>query len=395
MGKQTNLSGFINLRPLKQGGMGKLYLADRLGSGGFKKTFVIKKLGDHLKDNPQAKKLLEREIEIQSLLNHPNIVGLQDVFTQHGEIFLALDLVQGVSLADLLTALNPSIEISESQILLIISDALQGLAYLHDLKSIQQEPLELCHRDLNPGNLLLGTNGWTKLTDFGLSKSRETPNHTQLGTIKGQLRFFAPERIQGHEADRRADLYSLCAVLWEMFFQTPLITAKSPYATLQAINNQRHPKIFPSHRQPSPLMEHLLQKGLEPNPQNRFNNAQQMLELIANNTGCALPPKRSKLGELAEKIQAGKPILDQNPRNRGQAARLPEVHPKIRGNWMARFFVGVLGIVFSVPLMLWQLFFRSYPTKGFRKTFAPRPRKGRSSQVRGDVSASGNAHMAR
>lgn len=379
MPKPLELSGYSNISPLKSGGMGRVYRATRIGAGGFKKHFVIKRLRENLSENPQAKELLKREIEIQTSLRHPNIVGLQDVFTNQGETFLTLDYVDGISLADMLKSLPPQSELSESQILLIISDALQGLSYLHDLKGNNGQPLGLCHRDLNPGNLLIGNDGWTKLADFGLSKSRETSNHTQLGVIKGQLRFLAPESIENGETSPQTDLYSLCAILWELYFKRPLIFAKSPYETLQAISKQKHPKIFPKHRPPSPLLEHLFQKGLEPNPKNRFENANLILELISNEIGWALIPERANLGELVNQIRSGKTQTELKKSRKKINLTLKEPVFAEKPGKLSATFIRFLAVPFFLPLFLWRAGTRgSIALKSFAQTFSAGASEGRS-----------------
>ncbi len=97
----------------------------------------------------------------------------------------------------------------------VILDLLTALEYAHDLKEFDGKPLSLVHRDVNPDNVMVVYGGHAKLLDFGIAKAANSAQETQVGVLKGKLRYMAPEQMAGDPIDRRADLFAVGGMLWD------------------------------------------------------------------------------------------------------------------------------------------------------------------------------------
>src|SRR5262249_11357738 len=146
-----------------------------------------------------------------------NIVTLKDVGVERGELYLAMELVEGPTLSSMLRGLRakqqPLQLTAALEVLLQVSDALD---YTHRLADIDGHPLRLVHRDVSPQNILVDCTGVAKLADFGIARSAGQSTRTRTGMLKGKINYMAPEQIRGEAYDHRVDLWALGVVLYEM-----------------------------------------------------------------------------------------------------------------------------------------------------------------------------------
>ncbi|MBI5266980.1 MAG: protein kinase, partial [candidate division Zixibacteria bacterium] len=213
---------------LGSGGMGDVYAAldpdlDRL--------IAIKVLPPIYTSNPEFKARLMREAKAAARLHHPNIVTVYEVGELGGTAYIALELVDGVTLKDKLKDTPPEL----AQVLDWTCQIGEGLSEAHTAGVI--------HRDIKPSNILLDKKGRIRILDFGLAKASDADQLTQAGSTLGTAGYMAPEQVRGETVNYRADIFSLGVVLYE------LLTGKSPFvrdnapATMYAI----------VHSDPAPL----------------------------------------------------------------------------------------------------------------------------------------------
>jgi len=128
-----------------------------------------------------------------------------------------MEYVEGVNLATLINACRKELgqPIPHRHVIFVVVEALKGLDYAHRLSAPSGELLNIVHRDVSPGNLLISFEGEVKVADFGIAKSTLRSIGSMSGTIKGKLPYMAPEQLRGSAVDKRADLYSVGAVLYE------------------------------------------------------------------------------------------------------------------------------------------------------------------------------------
>jgi len=172
-------------------------------------------------------------------------------------------------------------------VLRVIVDALSGLGAAHDLRDEEGNSLKLVHRDVSPHNIMVGRDGVSRLTDFGVAKAEDRLTHTRDGQVKGKLAYMAPEQASTGTSDPRSDLFSMGIILWECLTGRRLFRADSTAATLHKLLNDEIPP--PSSVDPalSPF-DPLLAKALDREPAKRFQNADEFidsLERVAAATG--------------------------------------------------------------------------------------------------------------
>ena len=286
----TKLGPYEIKSPLGAGGMGEVY---RARDTRLDRTVALKVLASHLSSSPELKQRMEREARTISSLNHPHICQLYDIGSQNGTDYLVMEFLDGETLADRLRK-GP---LSINETCKIGIEVAEALAVAH--KS------GIVHRDLKPGNIML-TAGGAKLMDFGLAKplsmqassagsgsappsftaaatlsgpSPLTPL-TTAGSVIGTIQYMSPEQIEGKEADARSDIFALGAVLYEMVVGKRPFSGKSQISLASSILESDPEPVSALKPQTPAAFEHLVKTCLQKNPDQRFQNAQDIkLEL--------------------------------------------------------------------------------------------------------------------
>lgn len=218
------------LQRLGAGGMATVYLAEKTGRHGFAKRVALKLMQGHLIESEEHRALFLDEARLAARLNHPNIAQVFD-FGQDGDnYFIAMELVEGISLAALRR--NP---IPLPALVRIIVDAARGLEHAHFLCDELGRPLRVVHRDVSPQNLMITRAGLVKVLDFGVALSRERSTVTETGLVRGKPAFMAPEQVTGGAVDARADVFALGIMLHEGLTGVPLFRRDNMYATVRAV----------------------------------------------------------------------------------------------------------------------------------------------------------------
>ena len=211
----SNFGKYRLIASLGQGGMANVYLAVVLGPAGFNKLLVVKALReDVLGNSEEFVHMFLDEARLSARLNHPNIVQTYEIGESNGRYFIAMEYLEGQPLRVAQRKLGP-IGLPLEEEVRIIAETARGLHYAHELKGLNSESLEVVHRDVSPQNVFLTYDGNVKLLDFGIAKALDAEHLTKVGVIKGKLDYIAPEQIRGEQIDRRADVFSLGAMLWE------------------------------------------------------------------------------------------------------------------------------------------------------------------------------------
>ncbi len=258
---------------LAMGGMAQLFLASIDGPDGFSKQCVVKTILPEFAALPDFNEMFVTEAKVTAMLHHPNIVEIYDFGREQGRYFLAMEYVRGCSLHQLLReasrasmTLGPRIAVS------IGTQMSEALGYAQSLRAPDGSPLNLVHRDLSAGNILISSNGMAKLTDFGIVKSDLNLNSTATGVVKGKYPYMSPEQIRGEPVDQRSDIFSLGTVLYEVATGVSLFKRKSLADT---INSVAHAEV----RKPSDFIsnfpvafEQILLKALSLRREDRYQS---------------------------------------------------------------------------------------------------------------------------
>ncbi|GAB4199622.1 MAG: hypothetical protein OHK0013_09960 [Sandaracinaceae bacterium] len=208
---------------LGQGGMAVVYRGERVGEAGFKKKVAIKRILPQYRRDPSLLERFAAEARTNARLDHPNLVQVLD-FGIDPEPYLALELVEGVSLSHVMQRLLARGEKLElSAVLFIAAEVANGLDHAHRKRDDDGTPLGIVHRDISPQNVLLSNEGAVKVSDFGLVKAADNVLKTASGVTIGKLSYMAPEQADGRDIDGRADLFALGVTMWEMLTLRSLI----------------------------------------------------------------------------------------------------------------------------------------------------------------------------
>jgi serine/threonine protein kinase len=256
---------------LARGGMGEVYLGRVVGAHGFVRPVVIKVIRTELLANERVALMFVDEARIAAGLHHRNIVQIIDFDLFDGGAFLVTEYIAG---CDLRTALHhlrtaPRLEIAVA----ILAELATGLDAAHEARDAAGAPLSLVHRDVSPSNVLLGVHGEVVVADFGVAKARSRSYHTVSGSIKGKAPYMAPEQILGEPLDRRADVFSLGVLLFELTTLTRLYSAHANQAAMTHILDGRVPD--PAERRPGypAALTAIVRRALARRPDDRYPTA--------------------------------------------------------------------------------------------------------------------------
>ena len=260
---------------LGSGGMANLYLARSMGPDGFEKLVAIKRIHGHLADNRDFVTMFVDEARLAARISHPNVAQVLDLGVVNGAYYMTMEYVEGESLAQLVKqcALSPPICAR------IISEAARGLHAAHELKDNLGNPLNVVHRDVSPGNVLISYGGAVKVVDFGVAKARSNLAETRAGTVKGKFSFMAPEQLKPKAygaIDRRADIFALGILLFETSTRRRLFKSEDRVATIESV---LHKEILPPSLYVEDYPDELAQicmRALERQPENRYQTAEEM-----------------------------------------------------------------------------------------------------------------------
>lgn len=221
----SRLADFRILRELGRGGMGVVYEAEQIS---LKRRVALKVLRFGAVSDPEAMTRFQREAETVASLHHTNIVPVFAVGVEKSVHYYAMQLIEGSSLREIAQS-QPAGSLSTSTISSWGLQAAEALAHAHERSVV--------HRDIKPGNLILGNDGRIWLTDFGLAKRLDDVTLSLCGALMGTPRYMSPEQASAvrHPVDHRTDIYSLGATLYELVTGRPLFESNSPHIVISQI----------------------------------------------------------------------------------------------------------------------------------------------------------------
>ncbi|HEU4409022.1 MAG TPA: protein kinase [Polyangiaceae bacterium] len=291
------------LMPLGSGGMATVYLALALGPRDVKQLVVIKvPRGDFAFDPEHRARFLD-EARLAARLVHPHLVQASDVFEHEGVPHLVMEHLEGQPLRRLTRwAFEGVPERSLPHRLRALADALAGLHHAHELCDFDGTPLNVVHRDVAPENVFVTYEGRAKVVDFGVAKAVGARHRTDAGEVNGRIAYMAPEQLAGGAIDRRADVFSAGAMLWEELTGRPLWgdLALGEIAGRLALHEVPRPRDERAIAR-TPLLR-ICERALAPLPGDRYETADQMrrdLEAVLRAWG--QPVSYAELGALLGK----------------------------------------------------------------------------------------------
>jgi serine/threonine-protein kinase len=265
------------LKLLATGGMAEVYLARQAGAAGFQKQVCLKRILPHLARDRQFVEMFLNEARVASQLDHPNIVSIFDLGESNGNYFIAMEFIDGPSLrAVALRAAELNELLPVAEVVRIVSQAAGGLHYAHELPGPDGQPLGLVHRDVSPDNLLVHRNGTVKIVDFGIAKAAGSTGNTGTGALKGKVAYMAPEQLRGEPVGRRADVFSLGVVLYELLAGHRPWDAPTEVALIARILNEEPQPLTEVREDALPALWSIVERALAKDPGQRHQTCQQL-----------------------------------------------------------------------------------------------------------------------
>ena len=303
----STLGEYEIVAPLGAGGMGEVYRARDTKLG---RDVAIKVLPDSFSADPERLRRFEQEARAAAALNHPNILVVYQLGMQESVPYLVSELLEGETLRarlsrgplPLRTAIDVGVQIA------------RGLTAAHKRGIV--------HRDLKPDNLFLTKDGHVKILDFGLARvlPEEENVHgkptlgaqTSPGVLMGTVGYMSPEQVRGVPADQRSDIFSLSVVLCEALTGRPAFERPTSAETMVAILNEDPPALAEMAANIPPGLQRVLHRGLEKNPEQRFQSASDLafaLEALSDPSLFATSELRSALKEAKPQSRSKAPAM--------------------------------------------------------------------------------------
>jgi len=262
--EKERIGSFELLHEIGTGGMATVYRARQTT---LDRLVAVKILDKRYARSSAAVGRFEQEAKALARLNHPNIVQVYEYGSDEGRYFIACELVEGVSLRELLES-GP---IPEGKMLEIVRQVALGLATAHEAG--------ITHRDVKPANLLINAAGVVKVADFGIARLKEGPRYTGFAQSPGTPEYMSPEQCMGVGVAAASDLYSLGVVTYEMLVGKPPFAAAAAVAVAQKHMNEPVP-LLPLDERASPDVARIVVKLLAKRPEKRFSSARELLDAL-------------------------------------------------------------------------------------------------------------------
>lgn len=261
---------------IAHGGMATVFVGRLVRPHGFTRAVAIKRMHGHLAGEGSFRTMFVDEALLVSRIRHPNVVPMLDIVSHDSELLAVMDVVDGAPLAEIAKSyegpLPPRIAAA------IIHDVLCGLHAAHEMRDENGQYLGVIHRDVSPSNILVGSDGLTRIVDFGVAKALGRLKTTMTGMVKGKARYMPPEQLDATEnLDRSADVFATSVVLWEMLTGRRLFTSERGFGSGMEARRVVKPSTVSAG---AAALDAIVMQGLRKNPRERFGSALEMARAI-------------------------------------------------------------------------------------------------------------------
>jgi serine/threonine-protein kinase len=288
--------------PIAAGGMATVHLGRLHGAAGFSLTVAIKRLAPEVAGVARFAEMLADEARLSARVRHPSVVPVLDVVTSaEGELFLVMEHVPGLTLAELLrlggeqgAALPARVAAS------VVGHALEGLHAAHEARGEDGALLGVVHRDVSPQNILVGADGVARVLDFGVARAAGRVQLSTEGALKGKVQYMAPEVIAAASPSRASDVYAAGVVLWEALTGRRLFAGASE---VEAVGRVLLGEIEPPSRHVPALpkaLDAVVRRATATVPEARFATARDMSVALDK----ALPGATAEVSAWVQRVGA-------------------------------------------------------------------------------------------
>ena len=291
---------------LGQGGMSVVHLAAARGLGNVQKLVVLKSIRPELITNEKVRQMFMDEARLATRLTHPNIVQTYEVVMLGGRPVMVMEYMEGQPLSSVLRRAAEAGGLPLPMKLRILMEALAGLDHAHNITDYEGNVIGLVHRDVSPQNVFVTYEGHVKILDFGIAKAPGNTAHTEIGELKGKVRYMAPEQMQGAaNLDRRADVFGVGVMMWEALTGKRLWHRTPDVEVFTTVLNEGVPAPRTANPDVNERLEAICVKALERDPEKRYETCAHMqtdLEQAVEELGLRASSKET--GRLVQELFA-------------------------------------------------------------------------------------------
>jgi serine/threonine protein kinase len=287
---------------LGTGGAASVYMARLDGPHGFERVAAIKLVHEHLMADKDFVAMFLDEANLACRLQHPNIVHCYELCQEEQSLYLAMEYLQGQPLSRVYQrAQDWRQPLAYSLVAWLGARAAEALGYAHDLRDDSGGALGIVHRDVSPDNLFITYDGQVKLLDFGIARAAGRRSQTNLGQIKGKLRYMAPEYAMGLEFDSSLDIFALGATLYEAALGIPAFGGDEQVALRKIVAGELADPLEIRPDFPAPFWK-LLKQTLAPRAEERPRPAAQLARSLDNVAGLTPAQGRALMSSAMQRL---------------------------------------------------------------------------------------------
>jgi serine/threonine-protein kinase len=282
--------------------MSEVFLALMSAACGSAKPVVIKRLWPQLARDREHIDLFLDEARISLQMSHPNVIHAYESGLDRERHYLTLEYLDGQPLKHVFDGAAVEGGLSLPLAFKIICDVLAALDYIHALRDLSGRPLSIVHRDVSPQNVFITYEGVVKVVDFGIAQFVGTHASQLSRDMKGRLAYMAPEQVAGQAVDRRADLFSVGVMLWELAVGKRLWQGMSEADITQHLLACKPMPLLPRNRGFPPGLAAICSRALAPRPEDRYADASQFLSDLGELMTGSAPVQSRLLSDLMGRL---------------------------------------------------------------------------------------------
>ena len=338
---------YLLLDRVNVGGMAEVWRGKTFGADGTDRIVAIKRILPNIAEDEEFITMFIDEAKISVQLTHDNICQLHDLGNIGGSFFIAMEYIPGKDLRAIFDKCKKSNELPPVPLVChAVARMSAGLDHAHRKKDLNGNDLNIVHRDISPQNCLVSYDGFVKVIDFGIAKAANKASRTQAGILKGKFGYMAPEQILGGDIDRRADVFAIGVVLWEMLTTQRLFVGDSDFAVLEKVRKADVPAPSKHNPRVPPELDRITLKALARDINTRYQYADELerdLDAFLAGTGSVFGTKemaafmKATFAEEVERervrtveyaaIKAPDPAAGRTPAGRAPTGSMPAVRP--------------------------------------------------------------------